>query len=89
MVVYIHDEKFEVLNIIGDGTQYGERSTTPVRDANNTPELLEKIWIYNHGTPRIFSVNSEFYTPSKDRSLNKHSIELKPRPSWLFHKTEK
>ena len=81
VIVYIKEEKYEVLNIIDLGTRYGERAIATTRSAENMTNMLETEWLYHHGAPDKFSADPEFCKPFMERFLNAHSIELRPRPS--------
>lgn len=81
VIVYIKEEKYEVLNIIDLGTRYGERAIATTQSAENMTNMLETEWLYHHGAPGKFSADPEFCRPFMERFLNAHSIELKPRPS--------
>lgn len=81
VIVYIRDEKFEVLNIVDLGTRYGERAIAKMRSAENMTEMIEKEWIYHHGAPAMFSADPEFSRQFMERFLTAHGIQLKPRPS--------
>ena len=81
VVVYIRDEKFEVLNVIDLGTRYGERAIARTRSAESMTHMLETEWIYHHGAPAQFSADPEFCRPFMEKFLKAHNVELKPRPS--------
>lgn len=86
MVVYINEEKFEVLNIVDTGTAYGERSIAPSRSSDNMKAMLESMWICRHGTPKRFATDPEFCKLNMKQFLAGLGIALDERPSRSSHK---
>ena len=76
VIVYIREEKFEVMNMIDLGTRYGERAIAKTPSSESMTEMLESEWIYHHGAPEKFSADSEFCRPFMQRFLTAHNIEL-------------
>lgn len=49
-------------------------------------KVLNIIWIYNHGSPRILSADDEFNRSVITNALKSQEIELKPRPTRRHNK---
>lgn len=89
VTVYIKGEKFEVLNVIDTGTNYGERVIVPAKNAQIMMNKIEEEWIYHHGAPKFFSADPEFCRSNMQKFLHSHSIELQARPSRSSSKNGK
>ena len=81
MIVYIGNDKLEILNMIDPGTRYGERAIAVNRSAQNMKDMIESEWLYHHGASKRFSADLEFCRPVLQQFLKSHAIELKARPS--------
>lgn len=57
--VHIRGEKYEVLNIIDTGTQYGDLVTVNSRSAEDIKKGLEIGWFYRNGMTCCFSADHE------------------------------
>lgn len=89
MYVHMRGKKWEIMNIIETGTRYGERAITKSRSAEDIKQTLETCWIYKHGAPRRFSADHELCRPILRKFLDKHAIQLNPRPSRSSDKVGK
>ena len=89
LVAYIGEHKFEIINIVDMGTNYGERTIVSRRTADEMKHKLETDWLYHHGAPQEFSADPEFTTPTLKRFLKSHAIEVKERPSRSSSKNGK
>lgn len=89
LVVYVSQDKYEVLNMIDAGTNYGERVIVQKRDAQEMAAKLETEWIYHHGAPRTFSADPEFTRPALRKILKSHGIDIQERPSCSSSKNGK
>lgn len=87
--VYIYREKYEVLNVIDTGTNYGERTIVPKKEATTMKEKLETEWLCHHGAPEHFSADPEFCRPIMNKFLESHNIKMKSRPARSSYKNEK
>ena len=88
-VIYIHGEKYNVLNTVDLGTNYGERIIAKDRKADTMMALFEKVWIYNHGAPKRFSADPEFTKGFFVKFSNSHGISCRPRPARSSNKNGK
>lgn len=86
MVVYISNEKFDVLNITDVGAEHGERAISSTRSFQSMKQTIETIWIYRHGAPKNFAAEPEFSKSTMINFLNSHNIQLLPRPSRSSYK---
>lgn len=85
--VKIRDSKHVVLHAVDAGTGYSETVIMQARNAREMSNELERIWIYNHGSPSSFSSDFEFDTKAMASFLESHGIENKPRAVRRHNKT--
>lgn len=85
--INIHCKKYEFLNIMDLGTKYGERTLATSRTADQMKNCFESQWFYNHGAPKRFSADHEFWGSVLQRFLTLRNVSLNPRPSPSSHKT--
>ncbi|PXF40003.1 hypothetical protein BWQ96_10281 [Gracilariopsis chorda] len=89
LVVYIENVKYEVINIIDAGKNYGERSTVTKQDASDLCNKLESEWMYIHGAPKFFSADTEFTKPVLKKLMRSHAIQMEDRPARCSSKNGK
>ncbi len=89
LVAFIGSEKFQVLNIIDMGTNYGERTIVSRRNADEMKNRIETEWLYHHGAPRFFCTDPEFTKPLLKNFLKSHGIITQERPSRCSSKNGK
>lgn len=80
-IVYIRNERYEVLSIEDMGIQYEERAISNCKSAENMLKMIERLFINVHGTPKSFSENPEFCKPFLTRHLSDLRIKINYRPS--------
>lgn len=68
-IVYISNDKLEVLIIVGAGKTYGERSIASFRLSENMKQILQYMWFCRHRAPKRFSADIKFCIDTMKRFL--------------------
>lgn len=85
--VSIWSSKYCVVHIADRGTGLSETGTANQRSAEVMADLIESMWLHQHGSPAFFSADTEYTDGPMHRFLTTHNIKAKAQPVGRHIKT--